>query len=752
MRPALSLTLLLASHALGAIYENALEIDDEEDILELQQNGDISDETADTLLELFREGADLNSADRDRLYDLPGLTYEDVDAIIEYRTAKGHIDEPTELVEAGAITAEQLIQIAPFIRIDAAKPILPVSGRLRLQTRASNGDFAPGRVAVAPPVFFNARLKLPENLSTGISLFTTRTRTNSDELWGRPGYNADYNALEVKMHQYSVNVPRLFAMWSPGKAKLVVGTYTIGFGERLTLDTTRRITPKGIYLTDDFRRPPELSTSCRLTGIDSTAEETALCTPTEDGQTRNITADYTWREVFQGVAGQIEDLHLGGEVKLSMYGFASYQQRSLYQYQLYNKVTCEDPNSTEDACSAPPVMTTTSNGEVYRIKTSTLNNLFDEVAGGGHVSLKPISRLTIGITGFGALPIFQQNFAAPELLQLDFQEWSRYPAGGAFGAIGANAHLTIPKWNFYIEAARSFDRRPWRLQGRSVGGGFGVEQRSTYNPVRGHEFELSLRFYDPDFGTPYARPISAPDQTDGLRARNEAGARLRWLGRFGRDWEARVRADFWVNPFDQESSPGVVSLPAGVPNLYLIARLDFTGWKFLQPAVWLDMRNRNLLSDVRGACSPGTFVFQDDGTPVACGGDLYRIAARVVVSPFRKYFRATVQGYVIWRDDISANYSDRFRNDFQMWLDMTSQPIDWLQLRWRTRYLNQSWDDPTHLEESLWSYFEAAWLFTRGARLALRYDLYYLLDQRGNTLNRFPNPEHRFQLDVRYSF
>ena len=72
---------------------------------------------------------ELNSADRDELYDLPGLTYTDVDAIIAYRTAKGRIDDPAELVGAGAITAEQLLQMAPFIRIDAQGAVLPVSGK-----------------------------------------------------------------------------------------------------------------------------------------------------------------------------------------------------------------------------------------------------------------------------------------------------------------------------------------------------------------------------------------------------------------------------------------------------------------------------------------------------------------------------------------------------------------------------------------------------------------------------------------------
>src|SRR3990167_5067555 len=117
-----------AGSAHAAIYENLVNVDGEYDLLELQQRGDISDETAETLLELIREGVDLNSATREQLYDLPGLTYADVDAILEYRKATGRIGDPAELVGAGALTAEQVIVIAPFIRVDAARPLLPVSG------------------------------------------------------------------------------------------------------------------------------------------------------------------------------------------------------------------------------------------------------------------------------------------------------------------------------------------------------------------------------------------------------------------------------------------------------------------------------------------------------------------------------------------------------------------------------------------------------------------------------------------------
>lgn len=742
-RLAFAVTLFSAAYAAGAIYENTLEVDDEDDLFELQQNGDISDDTADTLLELIREGVDLNSADRDKLYDLPGLSYTDVDAIIEYRTAKGRIDDPTELVSAGALTTEQLVQISPFIRLDAAKPVLPISGRVRLQTRITTTDQDP------PPVLLNGRLKVPYDLSAGFQMFTTRRRTS------RPVYDPVNDSLSVTDFKYAPQLPRFFVMWSPGKARLVAGTFTIGFAERLTLDTTKRITPRGIYLVDDYRRPQDLSSACRITNADPDSDPAAAC-DSASGQNRYMTPDYTYRDVFRGVAGQIEDLEVGTHSSFSLYGFASYQSRSLYQYQLYDQRFCPDPTDDNDtACAAPRVSV---NGGPATLKFSTLNNVFDEVSGGGHVTFKPMSRLQFGLTGWGALPIFPQT-----PMQLSFQEYSRYPAGGSFGAVGADAHFAAAGFNFYLEAARTFDHRPWRITTpNGISGGFGVEQRTTFSP-KGHELELSLRYYDADFGTPFSRPISGPDQIDGLRARNEAGARFRWMGHLNKDFEARVRADFWVNPYAEQSSPGVVSSPAGIPNLYGLARLDFVGWSFFQPAVWVDARNRNLLSNtVRGGCSSGGSDVTGDGSsssltidpvtgnPVVCAGDFYRVALQLHFVPFKKYLQATLKGYHTWRDD--PKYTDTFRRDVQVWVDLKSMPTDFLQLRLRSRYLNQAYDNNLYLEQSLWSFFEAAWLFTRGARVALRYDLYVWLDKRDSTLNRVPNPEHRFQLDFRYSF
>src|SRR5687767_4032944 len=96
--------LLVSCQALGAQYEAEIDIENETDLYELNQRGDIGDDTLDTLVELIRTGVDLNTASRDELYELPNITYAEVDRILEYRQKVTHIDDPADLVRVEILT------------------------------------------------------------------------------------------------------------------------------------------------------------------------------------------------------------------------------------------------------------------------------------------------------------------------------------------------------------------------------------------------------------------------------------------------------------------------------------------------------------------------------------------------------------------------------------------------------------------------------------------------------------------------
>jgi hypothetical protein len=714
---AIALAALLAtvSAARAAVYEKSLVIEDEEDLLSLEQSGDLSPDAADTLLELLREGVDLNTASRDELYDLPGLTYPDVDKLLAYREAQGRIEDPAALVSSGTLSAAQLLQIAPFLRVAAAGVTLPVSGNLRGLGAFASADDVP------PPALLAARLRGPAGLSAGALLATTRRSV------APPRYDALLDTLVTSGPGFRVNLPRAFLEWTPRRWRLIAGTFTLGFGERLTLDNTRRFTPHGLYLSDDFRRPPDLSRVCQLSSPDPLGGACADGAPN-----RYVTPDFATRDTVRGLAGSVEEVALGATARLSAYGFVSFQSKALYQYELYDRRFCGDPRDNASAdCAAPPIyLDTPSRVGSARVVFSTLPALYDELAAGGHVELRPTPRYRIGLTGYGAKPYFH---AVP--MQLDFQEYSRTPWGGSYGAVGVDAQASFANINLAIEAAHSFDA--------ATGGGIGVVQRTTWSPAQ-HELELSLRYYDDRFANPYARPVSAPDEYDGQRARNELGGRLRWLYRPSADWEFKSRADFWVLPFTNERVG-----PAGTANLYGQARADFQGWEVFAPSAWVDARNRNLASSEHGRCASGTAVYTE-GSPFTCSGDTYRLVGRVELRPLGPRHTLAVQGSFSWTDD--ARYQDRFRNDAMLWAELRSQVLAWLHLRMKSRWLVQDLSDDAALERSLWTFLEAQLQLPARLVVALRYDVLLWLDRRASTLTRVPNPEHRWLADVRWQF
>src|SRR5687767_3018230 len=114
-RAAFVACLFVARASLAAIYESPITAETEDDLLAAQERGELSPESTERLIELLNDGVDLNTATRDELYELPGIGFREVDAILDYRKLKGRIEDPAELVGAEAITPEALLQMAPFL-------------------------------------------------------------------------------------------------------------------------------------------------------------------------------------------------------------------------------------------------------------------------------------------------------------------------------------------------------------------------------------------------------------------------------------------------------------------------------------------------------------------------------------------------------------------------------------------------------------------------------------------------------------
>ena len=221
------------------------------------------------------------------------------------------------------------------------------------------------------------------------------------------------------------------------------------------------------------------------------------------------------------------------------------------QIEIADAGACDDPRRDADpACGAPPVYV--RNGDpatpASTATFATLPVMYAEGLAGANASYFWNARAHLGMTGYGSFPRWLVQGA-----ELGFQEFSRKPFGGPFGAVGVDAAFGFRAQDFFAEVARSFDAQV------AGGGGYGAIVRSV-TTLSTTEVDVSARYYGSEYANPYARPVSAPAELDGLRGKRRGWASAscdypvwaprriahhrRWLARalFGRFRRSHLRA------------------------------------------------------------------------------------------------------------------------------------------------------------------------------------------------------------------
>jgi DNA uptake protein ComE-like DNA-binding protein len=668
--------------AVALEYEVPILVDDEEGLYELRATEQISDETLEALVELYQRGVDLNRAGRDELYALPGLSYAEVDAILSYRDTAGGISDPADLVSAGVLSQAQLESIAAFLVVrPAGGSLFATDGRLKLQSRWSKGDDG------VPASAFQARVSTLQNLTLGVAAVVTRTRL------GDVRYDPLRHALSAEPPSARPALPKLFARWDTATWGAIAGSYRIGFGQRLTFDNTRLYTPNGFVVDDQILRELDLVLACKESDGEL-GEGGVICDPVR------ITPDYRWQDGLLGVAVTLKHLPVGVS-HLQATGFASRQARDLYQYQLYDAATCDDPRRDDDeACKAPDVFIRQGDplAPAGQYKFYTLPDMFAETTVGGNLGWGASRRDRIGVTAFTT----STDFLA-EGMDLDFQEWARFPRGGRYGAVGVDGALGVGPVDVFAEVTRSFDAIPGEQGG---GGGLGAIVRAVISPGKRDELELSLRSYGEDFINPSARAISAPDLRDGLRARDELGARLRYGGVVRPGLSVRAFADLWKTP-----SLGIWSFRAQ-------ARVDQALTDQVGVGVSLKHHNKDLDTGGHDECFEDAFA-SASGEPVPCAGQLSRAAARVRFTPRRGYSATAEYEHTVVDDRLG----DSFRQDGSAIVTFSALPIETLGIRARSRYYDIDLGDAATTGSFLGSYLELRARVRPRDWLRLRYDV-----------------------------
>ena len=722
-----------AAPARAVPYEAFVDVEDQDDLDDLLATGQLTPESHDALRALLDRGVDLDTADREELYALPNLTYADVDAILAYRALNGFIANPADLVVAGALTEEKLLAIAAFVivrerEVSAYQP----HGFVRLFTRASQND------DTIPPLALRARVKAGRNLTAGLAAALHRRQLGA-VVWdpNRDGLLADAPAVRPE-------VPKLFARYKGDQLDVIAGTYRIGFGQRLTFDTALDYTPNGIYLDDQISRSYDLTRDC----IESTGElGAAPCAGAR--RYEYVTPDFDTSEGLRGVAAGVEHVPLG-DGTLQAYGWASYQTRSLYQYELVDRGACADPRAdSQAACAAPDVFVRPAGGlltPTAELSYQTLPDMFAEALVGGNVTYFASRRDFVGITGYGAS--IDWLAATPAGVELDFQEWARFPTGGAFGAIGANLGVGRGLVDVFAEVTHSFDKLT--ASGGPVGGGGGPAAivRATHTRKK-QELELSLRYYDPDFVNPYAGAIASPDEVEGQRARGEHGARVRYTAVHG---QVGVRAglDLWRSlaevPLGMDRRDWVY-----IPRGDVYVRTDIAASKELRWGVWLRYQDKGLDRAGGTPCFEIPFDDGEIGEPVTCYGNKLTSTARLHVAPDRTV-AITAQAQHELLDDSRTELMGAKRHDLSALLTAVWKPTRRVRLTGRARYLNEDISDNGYLEQSLRTYAELMMKLRAKDSLRVRGDVVLYLDDRSSTSMRTPSPELWLGLDYEARF
>ena len=678
------LLVLVPRAASAAQYEVFIDIETEQDLYDLLITEQISVASFDALLLLHQTRVELNQAARQELYLLPNLDYAEVDRILAYRTAVGSIESLDQLIEAGALAPDLARSMRAFIIIrDPSVVRSQTDALLRLRARWT------GRYDRLPPAFaLQARVQALGNLDMGLAAALTRNSLR------RVRWDSSRDALSAEPEGVRFEVPKLYVEWDDEQWEVVAGTYRIGFGQRLTFDVTDQVTPNGSFGDYELRGGNELGLRCNRTAGE------LLESPCLNGQEARVTPDYSWTNRLAGVAIGLKQLRIG-QGWLQAYAWGSYQVHRIAQIELVDAAACDNPQRDQDPeCLAPPVYVRDQGptAPASTARFATLPSMYAEGLAGANASYFWNDRAHLGVTGYGAVPRWLLDGA-----DLGFQEFSRKPFGGPFGAIGMDAAFGFGQQDFFAEVARSFDSQ------REGGGGYAALVRGVTTLPKG-ELEVSLRFYGSRYANPYARPLSAPDELDGLRARDEAGARFRATAQLGRRVVLRSLLDGWRQ------------LSTGLFNALLFARADWhisSRWTW---ATWGEYRN--------GAAQ--RFV----------------AATQLAYVPVR---RVSVSGQARYRWGGTLG-SDRLQQDLSAILSITARPVDRVRVRCRLRYaFDDVWDNH-RLPQSLWSYLDLALTLRDRDVLRLRYDFRVFLDERESTLSRVPKPEHWLWVEYVFRF
>jgi hypothetical protein len=597
--------LLVASPARAAEYSVEIHVDDEDDINQLYFDGEITDEERDRLLTLFLAKVDLNRASREELYELPGFTLDLADRVLERRSLPGGIRSVDDIADVAGMTPAIMDQCRIFLtarRPDEQRKY-EAESRTGAITRYAARAQAGGQNTWDPAFYERIRARAYDHAGIGV-LITTGTMLGDVHSASSsvPGLSADGYAFRG-------DVPRFYAYWDGPRLFALGGTYRVGFGLRLTMDTSRRQRPHGFYTNDEVY---ESNDAGKINPFDG----------------------------FTGLALRAKYLpvHRGW---FDTSAFGSWWNKDIYSYDL-----------AYDHGSEPFLVDADTDEP---ISYATLPKVVQEWVAGGNVTYNLDRRTAVGVTGYYGG--FKLNVSAPAL---QAAAASKYPESrngklcGAdgiwcpFGAAGLDAKVGFGRVDLAAEAAVNDIGKPAALAVAWI------EPTPTLQVVP------SFRYYSPGYDNPYARGESATDEYLGNRARDELGPRLRLYWRPWKFLRLRGDVDLWRRqnePVYDDTGQLTSLLNSPTWDLRTLARVDVSPTSKERLAVWFFHHDKDVTKGGRGL---SYYPYSE-----ADAGGL-RLYYAVMASTTRlRRFTFSVQFKHIFED--TSTFSDRFDKTWYLW-------------------------------------------------------------------------------------
>jgi len=476
-------------------YSVTISVKTEDDIYELVSSGDITEEEAARLVAVFQTKINLNRATAEELYVLPDVSVELSRAIVADREAQGRFNAPRELSRVAGMTPAILQQALPFIvaRPSVLNQFAPITGTLTIKGAWSYDaglEVTPleeaelGRsyrvrdlgLDTLPEGYLQFRGAMGSRLEVGLLATSSEdiSKFQFDEAnqrfqatWGRP-------LLALR---------KVYARIEEKEWEAILGTYTIGFGQKLVFDESGRYNPNGFYGDDQANSASNFP---------------------------SVRQYFSYTQELFGLAATYNGIELG-PTTVELTGFYSRRPYDLGQYEL--ALPAREANDTSNVVML-------GDAALYGV---ILPNFYQEQIAGSHVTFRLDKRTYVGATAYYA------NVIKP----FEFTFTSDLPSSrDAFGAAGLDFGAAL--WRFQLNGEYAvMDNRSQAAFLRSV------------LDIPNGEILVSLRAYGRDFDNPHSSGFSDVDVLERERDRDEMGAYFKGAYRFNRYLTTRLSYNIW---------------------------------------------------------------------------------------------------------------------------------------------------------------------------------------------------------------